>query len=84
MNEAMVYGTVVWGMGGGTSGYNVASSNGRLPLFALRHDLMHIRGSYWLRDVVSATGFARMDNTGYAGSGSASSSYGVRPAFSIS
>ncbi len=84
MNEAMVYGTVAWGMGGGTSGYNVASSNGRLPLFALRHDLMHIRASYWLRDVVSATGFASVRGNGNANGNTASNSYGVRPAFSIS
>jgi hypothetical protein len=84
MNEAMVYGTVAWGVGGGTSGYNVASSNGRLPLFALRHDLMHIRASYWLRDVVSATTFAIVHSYGAASGNNASSSLGVRPAFSIS
>ena len=84
MSEVMVYGSVAWGMGGGTSGYNVSSSHGRLPLFALRHDLVNIRISYWLRDVASASSFAIAHSYGLANSTNASTSDGVRPAFSIS
>ena len=84
MNEVMVYGSVAWGTGGGTSGYNVGASHGRLPLFALRHDLVNIRNTYWLRDVFSATAFARVPSHGHASEGNASLSHGVRPAFSIS
>jgi len=84
MNEVMVYGSVAWGTGGGTSGYNVGTSHGRLPLFALRHDLVNIRNTYWLRDVVSATTFAIVGAAGNARYGNASTAHGVRPAFSIS
>jgi hypothetical protein len=84
MNEIMVYGSIAWGSGGGQSGYNIATSHGVLPLFALRHDLVNIRATYWLRDVVSATKFALVGNYGLANSTNASGSIGVRPAFSIS
>jgi hypothetical protein len=84
MNEVMVYGSIAWGSGGGQSGYNVATSHGVLPLFALRPDLVNIRVTYWLRDVVSATDFAGVGGYGVASSYYASGSGGVRPAFSIS
>ena len=38
---------------------------------------------YWLRSVVSGTGFAVVHHNGCATSNSASSSYGIRPAFGI-
>jgi hypothetical protein len=84
MNEVMVYGSSAWGVSDIGNGYNVASSNGQLPLFALRHDLMHNRQSWWLRDVVSATNFACVISNGRADTNNASYSYGVRPAFCIS
>ena len=84
MNEVMAYGSTAWGEGTLGSGYNVGSGNGQLPLFALRHDLLHNRQNWWLRDVCSATGFARVNNTGTAYYYNASSALGVRPAFSIS
>lgn len=40
--------------------------------------------SWWLRDVVSAAAFANVDNYGGVYGGSASRSFGVRPAFRIS
>lgn len=41
------------------------------------------RYSYWLRDVVSAADFTRVDNNGRVGHYSASYSIGVRPCFAI-
>ena len=84
MSEVMLYGSVAWGEATYNSGYNVGSTNGQLPLFALRHDLTNNRQSYWLRDVVLATTFAYAGSYGHAGFGSSSDSRGVRPAFSIS
>ena len=84
MSEVMLYGSVAWGEAIYNSGYNVGSTNGQLPLFALRHDLINTRQSYWLRDVVSATYFAYASLGGLASYYSSSSSLGVRPFFSIS
>ena len=85
MNEVMVYGSVAFGSSSiGASGYNVASSHGVLPLFAIRHDLINIRENYWLRDVSTASAFAVMNNSGRANASDASNPFGVRPAFSIS
>lgn len=84
MNEVMVYGSSAWGVSDIGNGYNVASSNGQLPLFALRHDIIHNRQNWWLRDVVSAAYFAYVSGHGVASSYYASHSSGVRPAFCIS
>lgn len=84
MNEVMVYGSSAWGVSSIGNGFNVGSSNGQLPLFALRHDMMHNRQNWWLRDVVSATTFASVSGYGIATNYDASYSLGVRPAFSIS
>lgn len=53
------------------------------PLFAFRPDLISNRNWFWLRDVVSAAGFADVGGTGLATYDGASGSAGVRPAFSI-
>lgn len=84
MNEVMVYGSSAWGVSSIGNGFNVGSSNGQLPLFALRHDMMHNRQNWWLRDAVSAAGFAIVASNGSANAGNASYSVGVCPAFSIS
>lgn len=84
MNEVMVYGSSAWGVSDLGNGFNIGSSNGQLPLFALRHDMMHNRQNWWLRDVVSAAYFAVVGNGGAASGSVASDSFGVRPAFSIS
>ncbi len=81
MNEMMVYGSVVNGKGGS---YNIGVEKSQLPLFALRPNLINIRGSWWLRDVCSATGFANIHGTGHANVYGAGSVIGVRPVFSIS
>lgn len=56
----------------------------QLSLFALRPQLIVNRShSQWLRDVVSSAVFALVDSYGYAGYGSATYSFGVRPVFAI-
>ena len=86
MNEVMVYGSIVWGESTvGGSGYNIGEGMSQLPLFVFRPDMISANRQYfWLRDVVSATGFADAGHGGYAGYTSASDARGVRPAFSIS
>ena len=82
MNEVQVYGSVAWGVHDG-NGYNVASGDGQFPLFMFDRTKLHNREDYWLRDVSSATFFSFVSFTGLAGSGNASFSLGVRPAFCI-
>ena len=82
MNEVQAYGSVAWGAHDG-NGYNVASGDGQFPLFMFDRTKLHNREDYWLRDVASATYFSFVGSGGRAGSGYASSSYGVRPAFCI-
>lgn len=82
MNEVQAYGSVAWGAHDG-NGYNVASGDGQFPLFMFDRTKLHNREDYWLRDVASATYFSFVYNGGYADSGNASASRGVRPAFCI-
>lgn len=82
MNEVQVYGSVAWGAHDG-NGYNVASGDGQFPLFMFDRTKLHNREDYWLRDVASATLFSFVHGYGYAIGGSASDSFGVRPAFCI-
>ena len=53
------------------------------PLFAHEPSRITNRANYWLRDIVSASAFAFVVDTGIAGTYGASGSLGVRPAFSI-
>lgn len=82
MNEVQVYGSVAWGVHDG-NGYNVASGDGQFPLFMFDRTKLHNREDYWLRDVASATTFSYVNSVGGASGGSASYSFGVRPAFCI-
>lgn len=82
MNEIMVYGSVV--NGASTYGlYNVGTDKSQLPLFALNPQSINTRYSYWLRDVASASYFAYVDYSGYAGRVNANASHAVRPRFII-
>ena len=85
MNEIMVYGSNIFH--NVTNGTNLPSnytmSKSQLPLFQHRHDLIGIRASWWLRDVVSAATCATVNSYGNANNYNASNSYGVRPAFAI-
>lgn len=85
MTEQNVYGGKVFGTANNGSTvpnlYTVDKS--QYPLFAHRPDMIGNRAWYWLRDVVSAAGFADVSNTGLAFFNLASNVSGVRPAFSI-
>ena len=85
MNEQMVYGGAVFmpGCDGTTVPTNYRVEKSQLPLFAHRPDLISNRLTFWLRDVVTAAGFACVDYGGCADCYDASNSCGVRPAFSI-
>jgi len=86
MNEKMVYGNGVFApvSDGSSVPANYTIGKSQLPLFAHRPDAINFRESYWLRDVISASYFAVVSYCGYATYAYASTSYGVRPAFSIS
>ena len=85
MTEQNVYGGKIFSnIQNGTAlanSYTVDKS--QYPLFAFRPDMISNRQWYWLRDVVSASYFARVGGTGYANYNNASDAGGVRPAFSI-
>lgn len=53
------------------------------PLFAMDPTKINIRDNYWLRGVAYSTSFAHCSANGNASTWNASTSYGVRPAFSI-
>jgi len=84
MNEVMLYGTIVAGRSEpGDTNRQVGFEHSQLPLFVLRPDMINIRISYWLRDVVSAERFASVALLGFASTYLGSGAIGVRPAFSI-
>lgn len=91
MNEIMVYGSNIFHniQNGANLAYNYTMDKQQLSLFRLKPDLTVARNDagerywYWLRDVVSASNFARVNNGGLANYSSASDSNGVRPAFLI-
>lgn len=92
MSERMVYGNPIYTpmSNGSTIPIQYTIDKSQLNLFRLRPDLIcstllssGARQWYWLRDVVSAADFADVGNNGGAGSGGASHSVGVRPAFAI-
>lgn len=86
MCEEMVYGGGIFRptSDGTTVPSNYRVEKSQLPLFAHRPDLISNRVTYWLRDVVTAAGFASVAYNGRAHYDAASASYGVRPAFCIS
>lgn len=84
MNENMVYGGRQFSpMPDGTDPWNTCRNytidKSQLPLFHLAPWLIRNRQWYWLRDVVSAAGFADVDSLGSADCYSASHAGGVRP-----
>lgn len=86
MCEEMVYGGGIFRptSDGSTVPANYRVEKSQLPLFAHRPDLISNRVYYWLRDVVTAAGFANVYDDGLAAYRLASYSVGVRPAFCIS
>lgn len=86
MSERMVYGNAVFApvSDGSTVPSNYATCKSQLALFRMAPRYITNRQWYWLRDVVSAAGFAYVDGYGGASCNGAGYVYGVRPYFVIS
>ena len=85
-NEVMIYGTTLNGNNKNTSWYNVGDENSQLPLMRLNDSerCNNRAGAFWLRDIHSASEFARAAYFGGAHWDSASSPWdGVRAFFLI-
>lgn len=86
MCEQMVYGSGIFSPV--SDGSNVPANNcvekSQLPLFQHEPSRICNRATWWLRDVITASDFARVYSNGSANYGNASGSSGVRPAFCIS
>lgn len=89
MNENMIYGGRQFSPmpNGATDPWNTCRNytidKSQLPLFHLAPWLICNRQWYWLRDVVSAAGFANVGGGGYADCYNASNAFGVRPVVGI-
>lgn len=91
MNECMVYGSNIFHnvMCGANVPYSYEIDKQQLSLFRLKPSLSVARNDngdrywYWLRNVVSSSGFAHVNDYGGALYYNASHSSGVRPAFLI-
>ena len=92
MNEIMVYGSNIFHNvmhGTNVPTGNITIDNSQLSLFKLDHSKIVAKNDagerywYWLRDVVSASAFALVINSGLANNAGASGANGVRPAFLI-
>lgn len=86
MCEQMVYGSGIFSpvSDGSNVPVNYRVEKSQLPLFQHEPSRICNRTTWWLRDVITASVFAFVDNYGYANYGDASNSLGVRPAFCIS
>lgn len=86
MCEQMVYGSGIFSpvSDGSNVPANYRVEKSQLPLFQHEPSLICNRATWWLRDVITASYFAIVDVSGYAGYTYASYSLGVRPAFCIS
>ena len=85
MCEHMVYGSGIFSpvSDGSNVPNNYRVEKGQLPLFALEPSRICNRATWWLRDVITAATFARVNDYGGATYNNASYSSGVRPAFCI-
>ena len=86
MCEQMVYGSGIFSpvSDGSNVPANYRVEKSQLPLFQHEPSRICNRATWWLRDVITASGFALVGNLGGADYGNASHSIGVRPAFCIS
>lgn len=86
MCEQMVYGSGIFSpvSDGSNVPANYRVEKSQLPLFQHEPSRICNRNNWWLRDVITASGFAFVGDRGYANYGDASRSLGVRPAFCIS
>lgn len=85
MTEANVYGGKIFSPAnnGTTVPWLYETDKSQFPLFSVSPNLISNQQTYWLRDVVTATSFARVHFYGYADNAGAISNVGVRPVFSI-
>lgn len=86
MCEQMVYGSGIFSpvSDGSNVPANYRVEKSQLPLFQHEPSRIGNRNDWWLRDVITASNFARVGNNGDAYYNDASNSFGVRPAFCIS
>lgn len=86
MCEQMVYGSGIFSpvSDGSNVPANYRVEKPQLPLFQHEPSRICNRNNWWLRDVITASGFARVADSGNASYLDASNSPGVRPAFCIS
>lgn len=86
MCEQMVYGSGIFSpvSDGSNVPANYRVEKSQLPLFQHEPSRICNRATWWLRDVITASGFAGVSAHGGAYFGGASDSDGVRPAFCIS
>lgn len=86
MCEQMVYGSGIFSpvSDGSNVPANYRVEKSQLPLFQHEPSRICNRNNWWLRDVITASDFARVNDAGNANYTAASSSRGVRPAFCIS
>lgn len=86
MCEQMVYGSGIFSpvSDGSNVPANYRVEKSQLPLFQHEPSRICNGNNWWLRDVITASGFAGVYNGGHAGCYDASTSLGVRPAFCIS
>lgn len=86
MCEQMVYGSGIFSpvSDGSNVPANYRVEKSQLPLFQHEPSRICNRATWWLRDVITASGFASVDDDGDADCYNASYSLGVRPAFCIS
>lgn len=86
MCEQMVYGSGIFSpvSDGSNVPANYRVEKSQLPLFQHEPSRICNRATWWLRDVITASHFARVGGDGSANYGNASYSHGVRPAFCIS
>lgn len=86
MCEQMVYGSGIFSpvSDGSNVPANYRVEKSQLPLFQHEPSRICNRATWWLRDVITASGFAYVNGNGLANYTYASNSLGVRPAFCIS
>lgn len=86
MCEQMVYGSGIFSpvSDGSNVQANYRVEKSQLPLFQHEPSRICNRATWWLRDVITASTFADVNDNGNAGYDDASHSIGVRPAFCIS
>lgn len=86
MCEQMVYGSGIFSpvSDGSNVPANYRVEKSQLPLFQHEPSRICNRATWWLRDVITASGFAVVTTLGLAHYFTASASLGVRPAFCIS